>query len=246
MKDSTSKASHSQVPANFEFAALSEAKNYRESLIRLFDPHLQGDVLEVGAGIGQITSLVRRCSRVRSVTALEPDMEFATQFQTAFPEIPLIQGTIRDLPSKACFDAIISVNVLEHIERDLEELAAYASLLKERRGTLCLFVPARPEIYAQIDSDFGHFRRYQKVELQKKLELAGLTVKRLHYFNFIGYFGWWLTFRVCKKRHFDIKTVRIFDRWIFPLGRRLESMVDPPTGQSLVAVAKVALGPVMK
>ena len=45
---------------NFEFAALSEAKNYRAALVKEFAPVLTGNVLEVGAGIGQITEVVRR------------------------------------------------------------------------------------------------------------------------------------------------------------------------------------------
>lgn len=68
----------------------------------------------------------------------------------------------------AC-DAIVSVNVLEHIARDQAELVAYRSLLGRTSGCLCLFVPAGPGIYAPIDRDFGHHRRYTRPELDRKL-----------------------------------------------------------------------------
>ena len=38
--------------ANFEFAALRAAENYRRALVREFTPHLRGRVIEIGAGIG--------------------------------------------------------------------------------------------------------------------------------------------------------------------------------------------------
>src|SRR6185503_6185248 len=96
------------------------------------------------------------------------------------------------------------------------ELARCRDLLGAAGGHLCLFVPARPEIYAPIDQDFGHHRRYRLRELRRKLELAGLEVVRLHYFNLVGYFAWWLNFCVRKQRSFAPAAVRFFDRVIFP------------------------------
>ena len=104
---------------------------------------------------------------------------------------------------------------------------------------LCLFVPARPEIYAPIDKDFGHFRRYTRPELKGKLFRAGFQVERLWYFNFVGYFAWWFNFRLLKKREFEREKLRLHDRAIFPVVHWLESKVlRPPFGQSLLAVAR--------
>ena len=57
-----------------------------------------------------------------------------------------MEGTPADLPAGRSWDAILSINLLEHIREDEDELKRYASVLRERRGALCLFVPARPEI----------------------------------------------------------------------------------------------------
>lgn len=133
----------------------------------------------------------------------------------------------------------MSVNVLEHIEGDAEELAKYARLLEKCGGHLCLFVPARPEIYAPIDRAFGHYRRSTRPELKRKLAAAGFTVARLHYFNWVGYFTWWVHFCVARLRRFDAGKVRAFDRVIFPAVHFLESkLMRPLWGQSLLAVAK--------
>jgi hypothetical protein len=112
-------------------------------------------------------------------------------------------------------------------------------VLAREKGTLCLFVPARPEIYAPLDKDFGHYRRYTRPELRRKLEQAGFQILHLRYYNFIGYFTWWMNFRVMQKRRFGVKTVRCFDRMVFPLMHEFESRVcPPPIGQSLLVMAR--------
>jgi 2-polyprenyl-3-methyl-5-hydroxy-6-metoxy-1,4-benzoquinol methylase len=223
---------------NFEFAALSEAKNYRAALVKEFSPVLTGNVLEVGAGIGQITELIHRHPGVQKVVAVEPDATFLETFRKRLPNVSLIQGTAEAVQPGTQWNAIVCVNVLEHIEADERELKTYHTLLTPARGHLCLFVPARPEIYAPIDKDFGHFRRYTRPELRRKLIAAGFQIVRLNYFNAVGYFAWWLNFCVLKKRRFDIAAVRLFDRVIFPLVFAWEfRMLRPPFGQSLIAVA---------
>ena len=224
--------------ADFEFAALNEARNYRAALFREFAPQLQNHVLEVGAGIGQMTSHLVQLPSVTRTLAVEPDPEFCRRHRALHPNHKILEGTVANLPPDDAWNAILSINVLEHIGDDEAELRQYARLLQARRGALCLFVPARPEIYAPIDRDFGHFRRYTRPELQRKLEGTGFEIRRLDYFNLVGYFAWWVNFCLLKKRLFEPGKVRFFDRRIFPLVHRLESsFLRPPVGQSLIAVA---------
>ncbi len=196
--------------ADFEFSALSEATNYRAALLHDFDSYLQGNVLEVGAGIGQIHSDLLRRPQIKKLISIEPDAAFCARIREQFPEHDLLQGTVNELKSEFDWNAILSINVLEHIEEDEAELATYHRLLQPARGALCLFVPARPEIYAPIDKDFGHFRRYTRPELREKLERAGFELALFRYYNFVGYFAWWLSFCLLKKRTFDVSVRAIF------------------------------------
>ena len=225
--------------SDFEFAALSEAKNYRAALLAEFAPYLQGSIIEIGAGIGQITTELLRQPRVERVLSIEPDTGLCRRFRERLPAQPLLEGTIEQAPTGQAWQAILSINVLEHIRDDEPELARYRKLLAGQDGHLCLFVPARPEIYAPIDKDFGHHRRYTRDELRAKLEHAGFDLVRLRYFNWVGYFAWWLSFCLLRKRGFDISAVRLFDRAIFPPVFWMETkLFSPPIGQSLLAVAR--------
>ena len=227
---------------DFEFAALQEARNYRAALLDDFAPYLAGNVLEVGAGVGQFTSELLKIARIHRLASIEPDPGFCHRLRRAFPGHELVEGTISDLRSQGGWNAIFSVNVLEHIEDDSAELQTYFELLRPAQGKLCLFVPARPEIYAPIDKDFGHFRRYTGEELRGKLESAGFTLLKFRYFNFVGYFLWWASFCLLKQRTFNAASVRLFDRVIFPVVHQIESRVcPPPIGQSLFTIA-AALG----
>ncbi|HTV39232.1 MAG TPA: class I SAM-dependent methyltransferase [Candidatus Sulfotelmatobacter sp.] len=224
---------------DFEFAALSVADNYRKALLSEFSEYLRRNVLEVGAGIGQMTEALLERSNIKRFVSIEPDSTFHAHLVKKFPGHSTVQGTIEDLKGDADWDAVISVNVLEHIRDDERELKNYHHQLKKNAGVLCLFVPARMEIYAEIDRDFGHFRRYIKQELKQKLERAGFQLVRLRYYNFAGYFAWWLNFCLLKKRHFNAGSVRFFDSCIFPVVHGFESRICPPfIGQSLLAVAR--------
>lgn len=228
--------SHS--PSHFEFEALNSAERYRRSIIREFAPYLGGTVVEVGAGIGQNTPHLLAVKGVEQVVSVEPEPTFCAEFRRQFPQLPLIEGTVDRLSTAADYRGIVSINVLEHVKEDARELARYCELLKSVSGRLCLFVPARQEIYAPLDADFGHYRRYARKDLASKLTAAGFRILKLQYYNFIGYFAWWISFCLLRKRNFDPGAVRFYDRFVFPVARALERhLIAPPIGQSLIAIA---------
>jgi len=225
--------------ASFEFLTLRLAANYRAAVLREFAGHLRGRVLEIGAGVGQITELLRQQPGVDAVVAVEPEGDYCAELRRSCPSQLIVQGTSAALRSHSHWDALVSINVLEHIQADTDELRRYYSLLRAETGALCLFVPARLELYAPIDRDFGHCRRYTRVGLRAKLRQAGFEVVALHYFNLAGYFAWWLNFRVLRQRRFAAWGVRLFDQVIFPPMNALETrLCRPPLGQSLVAVGR--------
>src|SRR5215831_8154688 len=93
---------------DFEFEALENAKNYRAALLREFGPHLHGNVIEVGAGIGQLTAELRALSSIEKLCSIEPDASFCTRIRASFPDHFLIQGTIADLKEQSNWNAILS------------------------------------------------------------------------------------------------------------------------------------------
>ncbi len=228
--------SDSHIP--YELSAMEGACNYRTELLRRFDPFLGARVLEVGAGIGFFSEHLVARTATRSLVAVEPDPVCRVELEKKNIELEIHSGTVLSLPDDAPFDSVVSSNVLEHIDDDAAEVQRYFELLRPG-GYFCLFVPARRELFAPIDVSFGHFRRYEKKGLRVLLEDAGFEVRTISYFNFIGYFLWWLSFVVLKKDSFNPRMVRVYDQIAFPVVSLSERLLGaPPIGQSLLVIAR--------
>ena len=65
---------------------------------------------------------------------------------------------------------------------------------------------------------------------------SGLMVRKLRYFNVAGFFGWWLNAKVLKLEAQSTRQIEVFDRCFVPVMSRVESIVPPPFGQSLIAI----------
>lgn len=80
------------------------------------------------------------------------------------------------------FDAVLALDVLEHLDDDVAALTAAAALVKPG-GLLLLTVPAGPSLWGRQDEVNEHKRRYTKRMLAASFARAGLAEPRLAYFN---------------------------------------------------------------
>jgi hypothetical protein len=71
------------------------------------------------------------------------------------------------------------------------------------------------------------------------LTQAGFAITSLRYSNPIGLLGWFFNTRITRRVQQSDAQIRIFDRLIVPWSSRLERVVPPPIGLSLVAAAQV-------
>jgi SAM-dependent methyltransferase len=72
------------------------------------------------------------------------------------------------------FDCVVACEVAEHIEDDRSFLRRTNELLLDG-GQLILSVPAHMKFWSVDDVIVGHYRRYEKLELQEKLMEAGYS-----------------------------------------------------------------------
>ena len=226
----------------FELLAMAQAKNYYAWLVERFKPQLQGAVVEHGAGTGLLSAAMRRAG-IGRLTLTEPDPALAEPLRVQFAgdgAVRVVNQTLETYLAQAGgagADAVISANVFEHVPDDAASLAAAFQLLKPG-GHLCLYVPARPELFGSLDRAFEHRRRYGRAELHDKLAAAGFKTVSLSYRNFINAPLWFVMGRVLNKSSLSLQSVKIFDRLVFPLCRRLEDLVTPPYGCNLIALAR--------
>ena len=226
--------------------ALIHASRYHAWIFSQVEEFVGSKVLEVGAGSGNLTQfLVSRAN----VTALDESREAlgvavgrvgGARFDTVVADItdPVAVSGL----AHARFDTIVSSNVLEHIEQDLTAVSNMHAILKPSGGHVLLIVPAHARLFGSLDRAAGHYRRYSCAGLTSLLRTAGFSIRRARYVNVLGAIAWYINGSILGTSDLNARSVnaqaRLFDRVAVPVLRRLESLIDPPFGQSLVVVGK--------
>jgi len=91
----------------------------------------------------------------------------------------MLQFDLRFCPLPAnSLDAVVALNVLEHIDEDQKALWNIFQILKPG-GVAHIEVPAGPLLYDFYDEVLMHHRRYGKKELVQKCKKAGFRVCRV-------------------------------------------------------------------
>lgn len=223
---------------------MPEAMNYHRWLIALVTPWLKGKALEVGFGYGQYTYEIAGC--VDELVAIDCDQECLENFKDRPDNVRLMAADLTD-PRFAervglgAFDAIMCLNVLEHIADDLATLERFRQSLKPG-GHLMLIVPAHPALYGSMDAMAGHYRRYTRTSLRNRFADAGYRIREVRYINPLGALGWWVNAKIVRPKDLSApivnKQILWYDRFVQPLSRFLSPLTCRIFGQSLWAVAE--------
>ena len=141
-------------------------------------------VLEVGCSSGFfLEELNRQLPQVAIVGAdyiAAPLRELATRLKS----VPLLQFDLRCCPlPDASVDAVICLNVLEHIDNHESALAHIHRVLKPG-GVAHIEVPAGPRLYDIYDEHLLHHRRYRMAELLQMVAKAGFNTLRATHLGF--------------------------------------------------------------
>lgn len=215
---------------------MEKAENYNLWLFELIRPYLKVDILEIGSGIGNFTVLL---SKIGKVYASDIDKFYLKHLSQKFKDISVGYTNVESGESdyeKKRFNSIVCMNVLEHIKDDIRALKNMFSFLR-KDGKLILLVPAHQFAYGELDVHLGHFRRYSKDEITKKLKGIGFRINYISYVNPVGLFGWLLNARILKRKIIPEGQLGIFDKIIIPI-LKLEKYIKPPFGLSVFVVAQ--------
>lgn len=222
-----------------ELDALAEAKNYYAWVLRQFEPFLGPTVIEAGAGIGTFSEFLLSSPKVKKLFAIEPAANTYPHLEERFrsnEKVETMRGYLSDHYKTLSANALVAVNVLEHIENHEEFLTEAHSAVVDN-GALLLFVPALPGIYGSLDKAFEHHRRYTRRTLREVIERAGWKPQRISYMNMPGIAAWFMAGRVMKKTNIAPSETKAYDRLVVPILSKVESLIEPPIGSNLVAIA---------
>lgn len=216
--------------------------NYFAWQADLFKHHARGTIVDHGSGTGGLANALLDAGYGQRVVAVEPDPQLSAVLRERFagePRASVTQGTLEQYLEQhgpQSVDTIVSSNVIEHIADDEACLRTMFELLRPG-AAVGLYVPARPELYGSLDRAVGHHRRYTKSELRRKLARSGFQVQCVQYRNLVAVLPWIVTGQILKLERVGDGSLKLYDRVVLPVCRRLEELVPPPYGLNLLAIA---------
>jgi glycosyltransferase involved in cell wall biosynthesis len=202
-------------------------------------PYLGAKVLEIGAGIGNLTRAL--CPRDRyTVTDLNP--LYLDYLRGSLAGRPYIDVRKLDLTQpkdfaglESKFDSLVCLNVLEHVVDETGSLANMHAAL-EPNGRLILLVPQNPRLHGSLDEALGHVRRYTRDSLARALQVAGFEIETMLDFNRSTAPAWWFNGKVLGRREFGRVQLKILNLTVW-FWRLVDPML-PWGGASLIAIAR--------
>lgn len=222
-----------------ELELFKYAINWKQYYKNKISKYLKGDVLEVGAGIGETTFSL--CDGTQnSWVCIEPDVELIDIINKKkengyLPSIIEIKkGTIDSLDKERKFDTIIYIDVIEHIENDSEELIKASSFLKPN-GYLVILVPAHNYLFSKFDTAIGHFRRYNKKSLEKVIP-SDLKKKKLIYLDSVGLLASLMNKWFLKQDYPKLKQITFWDGVMIPISKIIDRLIFYKLGKTVVGV----------
>lgn len=191
------------------------------------------NILEFGAGIGSIASLVQNITK-KTIDCIEID--------------PLLYNFLISKNFKCYqqlnkvdikYDAVYSSNVFEHIENDQDYFMKIREVLN-KDGVLIIYVPAFQILYSDIDKQVGHVRRYHKSDLCQKLVKSGFIISNSYYVDSIGFFVW-LALKLFPGggSQMSEKKLVAYDKIFYPISQLFDKLgLRNFIGKNLMVIAK--------
>ncbi|HEX3423591.1 MAG TPA: class I SAM-dependent methyltransferase [Sphingomicrobium sp.] len=213
-----------------------------EELIRReVRPPERATILEIGCGTGHNLEMLGRFGRV---DAIELDDESRSIAQSRLgrdimsARLPELNGI-----AERHYDLIAALDVIEHIDNDVEAIAAISTRLRPG-GKFLMTVPAHPWMWSAHDAVNHHKRRYSKAALKQLINESPLRLDKVGYFNSLLFPLAVADRLVSKLRGKDEAEVKLPStpinsglEAVFASERHLVGRLPLPPGLSLFAVA---------
>jgi SAM-dependent methyltransferase len=219
---------------------LTGTPQYLSWLARQLRPYLGDNILEVGAGIGNLTG--RLMSRRTLYVAGEKDPLHLHALRNRFlrtPNVvvqridPTLAEDLRGLEN--CFDTVLCINLVEYLTEPAAVLHGLRGTLKPQ-GVVVVLAPQGPALFGSLDQRLGHKRRYRADDLRDLLQAAGFVVEDVRQFNRAGAPPWWAYSKVTGSTRINKLVLKIFDKTVW-LWRRIDGILPWPA-LSLIIVAR--------
>ena len=151
-----------------------------------------GVVLEVGCSSGYLLQAMRGALPDAFLIGVDYVRGPLEALASSMPTVPILQFDLQRCPlPDACVDAVVLLNVLEHIEDDASAVGHLFRILKPG-GLAVIEIPAGPGLFDVYDKQLMHFRRYRRngaVSLFEKTDFRKVKASHLGFFVYPAFWA---------------------------------------------------------
>jgi glycosyltransferase involved in cell wall biosynthesis len=217
---------------------LEHARRFNQWMAERLRPFIGDRVLEIGAGIGTLTSQFIPREHYLASDINPHYIGYLQSYSYGKPYLHVLKvdaGKSDDFVG-LCedFDTALMINVLEHVPDEGLALQNVWSALKPG-GRAIILVPQHQALYGTLDEVLQHRERYSSEKLATALTKAKFRVETIFDFNRFSVPGWWLNGKVLRRTRFSRVQLKILNM-LMPILSRIDR-VWPWNGLSVVAVA---------
>ena len=236
MKESYSSEGHQNL------WTIEKATNLTNWMYSEIKPHLYGNILEIGSGIGTYSQHLIHDFKDNKIVLSDIDRKYVSMLKERFRGYQSVSSLIIDISDRASLkqieypiNSVFALNVLEHIENDIAALKNIYEIL-DRKGKFIMLVPAHKLLFNCIDSAIGHYRRYSVQDIKLKVSKTKFHISKISYFNFLGIFGWYTNGNILKRKSLDTNAIGFYNQ-IIPLAKVFEKhLLLNKIGLSIITV----------
>lgn len=222
---------------------ISDAEKFNNWMYQTIRPYCSGKVLEIGSGIGNISSHFIKDGY--NITLTDIRAQYCTRLEEKFAGQPNVDGVHMmdlvdpDFDSRFSsffgkFETIFALNVVEHIKEHQLALDNCKKMLI-KGGKVIILVPAYQWLYNGMDEDLEHYRRYTGASLSALFKNSGYKLMHQQYFNFVGIFGWFLTGSIMGKRNIPGNQMKLYNVLV-PVFKWIDRLLLHKAGLSVIVV----------
>jgi len=224
---------------------ISEAHKFNEWMYETIKPYCKGKVLEIGSGIGNISTFFIRDNYNIQLSDIRES--YCSILEAKFNSYPnylgaqIINLTNPDFENMYAehleqYDTVFALNVVEHIYDDALALENCSKLLR-KNGNAVILVPSYQKLFNQFDLELGHYRRYNKRNLSKVFKKSNYQLLHKQYFNFVGILGWFFSGKILKKKTIPKGQMKLYNSLV-PIVKIIDKLIGNSMGLSTIVVGK--------
>ena len=212
---------------------MKDAPNYLTYVASLVNRYVSSEGITVDFGAGNGLQSLFMCKPHDRYFCVDSDPRMQDELRALGYQV---SSSLKTFISNSV-ETVVSVNCLEHIERDDGVISEILNILKVD-GKVVIYVPALPFLFSEMDQKVGHYRRYTKKSLAALFSESEFEINHLAYVDVLGIFATILyKYLPVNSSGTSSRGLKLYDRFLVPGTILLDQLIGYRAGKNLLIVA---------